>query len=87
MSKIELAELIWENKEADTIYPDIIVHKRGTDESNILIIEVKKSTNPDTGVSDKEKINELMKQPYKYKFGLFLRIDLYSKDDNLEWFP
>ena len=86
LSNIELAELIWENKEADTIYPDIIVHIRRTQESNILIIEVKKSSNPDTGESDKEKIEELMDRPYNYKFGLFLRIDLDGENDILNWF-
>ena len=86
MSDIELAKLIWENKDADTIYPDIIVHNRGTQENNILIIEVKKSSNQDTGDSDKKKIKELMNRPFNYNFGLFLRIDLDGEDDNLEWF-
>ena len=86
LSNIELAKLIWENKEADTIYPDIVVHKRGTQENNLLIIEVKKSSNPNTGASDKEKIEELMKRPYNYKLGLFLRIDLDGENDILEWF-
>lgn len=27
---------------AVTVYPDIVVHKRGTDESNILVLELKK---------------------------------------------
>lgn len=85
LNNIELAKLIWENKEADTIYPDIIVHIRGTQESNILIIEVKKSSNPDTGESDKEKIEELMNRPYNYKFGLFLRIDLDGENDSFNW--
>ena len=87
LSNFKLAELIWENKEADTIYPDIIVHKRTTHKNNLLIIEVKKKPNPNTGEFDKEKIEELMERPYNYKFGLFLRIDLDDEDDILEWFP
>jgi len=86
LSDIKLAELIWENKEAFTIYPDIIVHNRGNQENNILIIEVKKSSNRDTGDSDKKKIEELMNRPYNYNFGLFLRIDLDGEDDVLDWF-
>ena len=82
----ELAELIWENKDADTIYPDIIVHKRRSQENNILVIEVKKSSNLDTGEFDKKKIEELMNRPYNYNFGLFLRIDLDGENDSLEWF-
>ena len=83
LSDIELAKLIWENKDADTIYPDIIVHNRGTQDNNILIIEVKKTSNRDTGDFDKEKIKELMNRPYNYKFGLFLRIKLADKNDDI----
>lgn len=86
LSDIKLAKLIWENKEADTIYPDIIVHKRGTQENNLLVIEVKKSSNRDTGDSDKKKIEELMNRPYNYNFGLFLRINLDGEKDDLDWF-
>ena len=87
LSNIELAELIWENKEADTIYPDIIVHKRGNQDNNLLVIEVKKTSNPKSGNSDKEKIEELMSPPYNYTFGLFLRIDVYGENDDLKWVP
>jgi hypothetical protein len=47
----------WEEKETITVYPDIIVHERGTP-NNYLIIEVKKSTNPDSSARqfDEEKI-------------------------------
>jgi len=86
LSNTELAKLIWENKEADTIYPDIIIHNRGTQEGNILVIEVKKSSNLNTAESDKEKIEELMRRPYNYKFGLFLRIDLNGENDIFDWF-
>ncbi len=85
LNNFELAELIWENKDAYTLFPDIIVHKRKTHENNLLIIEVKKSTNKDTGEFDKEKIKELMERPYNYKFGLFLRLSLDDEYDDLEW--
>ena len=85
LSYEKLAKLIWENKEADTLYPDIIIHQRGIQEKNLLVIEVKKSSNPDDGEFDKKKIRELMLQPFNYKFGLFLRINLDDENDNLEW--
>ena len=75
-----------EGEDADTIYPDIIVHKRTIHENNLLIIEIKKKSNPNTGEFDKEKIKELMERSYNYKFGLFLRIDLEGEDDILEWY-
>ncbi len=41
-----------DDTEARTVFPDIIVHRRGSDE-NLLVIELKKSTNPEgeTGIS------------------------------------
>ena len=85
LSYDKLAKLIWENREADTLYPDIIIHQRGIQENNLLVIEVKKSSNPDDGEFDKKKIKELMQQPFNYKFGLFLRINLDDENDNLEF--
>ncbi len=81
----KLAELIWENTNADTLYPDIIVHSRGNDNNNILVIEVKKSSNSADGEFDKKKIKQLMQRPFNYKFGLFLRIKLDDENDDLEW--
>lgn len=34
-----------EDTEARTVFPDIIVHRRGSNDRNYLVIEVKKSTN------------------------------------------
>lgn len=40
--------------DARTVYPDIIVHQRGEDENNLLVIEAKKSGVDDT--IDREKL-------------------------------
>lgn len=77
----------WDDTEARTIFPDIIVHKRGTQENNLLVIEIKKSSNSDSGIIDRMKLKALIKYPYNYKFGLFLRIKIDDIDDSLEWFP
>lgn len=38
------------------VYPDIIVHKRGLNESNLLIVEVKKTSSQVTSQYDHEKL-------------------------------
>jgi hypothetical protein len=55
-----------------TVYPDIIVHKRKTNE-NLLVIEMKKSTSGDDGSFDKIKL-EGFKKELKYDFAVFLKI-------------
>lgn len=56
-----------------TIFPDIIVHTRGQDECNELIIEIKKKNNSDTQ-RDFEKLTNLTKQDggYNYKYGIHI---------------
>src|SRR5437773_438959 len=38
------------------IVPDIIIHCRGNDEDNLLVIELKKETNPEPRACDRAKI-------------------------------
>jgi hypothetical protein len=61
-----------EDTEAKTVYPDVIVHLRGT-KNNYLVIELKKSTN---SVSRKVDIAKLRgyKQDLGYGFALFLKL-------------
>lgn len=56
---------------AKTVYPDIIVHKRGHNGSNLLVIEAKK----DSGDSDfdRKKIKAYSHE-LKYLYGLILTI-------------
>jgi hypothetical protein len=57
-----------------TVYPDIIVHRRRLQE-NLLVIEIKKSTNLEERDRDLKKLVEFVRHPdYDYKFGLFLDI-------------
>ncbi len=66
--------------EARTVFPDIIVHERGRDRKNLLVIEIKKSTNTDN-VKDLMKLKAftdpkpLAKERFAYRIGLFLEID------------
>jgi hypothetical protein len=60
-------------------YPDLILHKRGSNDNNILVCEFKTWWNKDT-LEDLEKINEFMDihGAYKYKLGLSI---LLNKDN------
>lgn len=58
---------------AKTVFPDIIVHQRGTDE-NLLVMEVKKSSNGDKGNSDRDKLGAFQKKPFCYAYAAFIRL-------------
>ncbi|MCL4678252.1 MAG: hypothetical protein KJ017_06625 [Alphaproteobacteria bacterium] len=64
-----------DDSHAKTVYPDIIVHKRGTDQ-NLLVIEIKKSSNPESdGKKDKEKL-KAYKSELGYKHAVFILINV-----------
>ncbi len=62
-----------DDTEAKTVYPDIIVHKRGT-EINLLAIEIKKKTNNSSKDFDYEKL-QAFKSQLKYAFALFVEFN------------
>ncbi|RWJ32031.1 hypothetical protein [Mesorhizobium sp.] len=55
------------------VFPDIIVHQPGHDRENILVIEVKKSTNAMPDEADLRKL-ERIKEQIGYGFAAFLRL-------------
>ncbi|WP_313130925.1 hypothetical protein [Anaerocolumna sp.] len=58
-----------------TVFPDIIVHKRGEPDENLLIIEVKKSTSSVTADYDIEKL-KCYTDPdngLNYQYGAFIK--------------
>lgn len=59
----------------DGVYPDLIIHKRGTNKNNLIVIEIKTWWNKNIS-EDKIKIKEFMdiNGAYKYKFGLSILI-------------
>jgi hypothetical protein len=59
-----------DDDQGTTVYPDIIVHKRG-ESKNHLAIEIKKSTGG-SGEKDSRKLRGLRNE-LRYEFGLFLR--------------
>jgi hypothetical protein len=60
--------------EARTVYPDIIVHKRGSSE-NLLVIEMKKAGNAQHENHDRRKLTAF-KDQLGYHYTLFLKLFL-----------
>src|ERR1041384_2959621 len=65
--------------DARTVFPDIIVHRRNTDD-NLLVIEIKKSTSTVSSDFDKRKLQAFTSAPFYYQFGLFLRFTTGQQD-------
>jgi hypothetical protein len=61
---------------AYTVLPDIVVHRRGKDDNNLLVIELKKSNSGENHTLDFEKLKAFTGNQFKYKIGLFLLIDV-----------
>lgn len=55
------------------VFPDIIVHQPTHDDANLLVIEVKKSTNPCGDDFDIAKL-EQMKWQLGYSYAVFIRL-------------
>lgn len=74
-----------DNTDGISVFPDIIVHKRMTDE-NLLVIEVKKSTSRESSDFDKQKLLAF-KEELKYQHALFLQVTTGNKEPGakLEW--
>ena len=58
-----------DDTEGTTVYPDIIVHHRGTND-NIIVIEAKKTSNKNQ--EDKKKL-KAYKEELHYKYAFFIR--------------
>ena len=62
-----------DDTEYRAIVPDIIVHRRQTDQ-NLIVLEVKKASGS-KGTRDFKKLKSFSVEPeYRYRLGLFLRI-------------
>jgi len=68
--KIDLPEPYREDY-SGRVYPDVIIHRRGNDEHNLLVIQIKKSTNRQSRDYDRAVIGA-MKRQFKYEGGLLL---------------
>lgn len=75
------------------VFPDIIVHKRGYNgsENNLLIIEVKKSSNPNNGDWDAEKLSRFTSSEHEnnfnYQYGVFVRFIVGEEPSfSIQWY-
>jgi len=81
---VSYTDITDEDIEAKTIYPDIIVHHRLTDD-NLLVIEMKKN-GIDTS-KDEIKLKAFTGREYDYHFGLLLVIKRDIRDSfEMKWF-
>ena len=81
------AEIVYRN-----VFPDIIVHKRGLNSDNLLIVEMKKSSSNISCDYDIEKLNRYTSPEYEntlnYAFGVLVYLGVADKsgDDCIVWF-
>lgn len=65
------------------VFPDIIIHKRGTNENNLCILEVKKSTSRVNYEYDFIKLCSYTSDRYenslKYQLGIFIEVAIDTK--------
>ncbi len=62
----------WDDVEARTVFPDIIVHHRTTND-NLLVVEAKKSSSKINDEFDLGKLEQFKGDPFHYRYGLFIR--------------
>jgi len=77
-------KILDDDTNAQTVFPDIIIHQRGSSDHNLLVIEVKKSSSDDSGECDKEKL-ERFRCDLGYEYGLFLQLVVGSEPEIAEW--
>jgi hypothetical protein len=73
------------DKEASNVYPDIIVHKRDTN-NNLVEIEVKMEWKNEKKEFDYMKINEYITQ-LDYKYGVFIELSETRTNCKIEFGP
>lgn len=84
----EIIKIVGENTTTDktnakTVYPDIIVHKRGKDGPNLLVIEAKKDATPKKRAEDIDKLKKIQEQ-YGYTFMVFMDFKI-KKEKEIKW--
>ncbi|MBP2045304.1 hypothetical protein [Methanobacterium aggregans] len=79
-----------DDEDAKTVFPDIIIHQRDSSKNNLLVLEIKKSSNSDTGKCDREKIKNFINDPgLHYELGVFINFGVKNKARTFcwNWFP
>lgn len=64
------------------VYPDIIIHKRGSCKENFIVIEMKKNTQDSNAKEyDYKKLKAYKKEPLDYQFAFFIEFGV--RDDEM----
>jgi hypothetical protein len=74
--RLPAGRVSWEDTNAKTVFPDIIVHRRGLDGPNLLVIKMKKSGLP--AGFDHQKL-KAYKSGHKYQYAVFVRVRVGDK--------
>lgn len=69
--------------DAVTVFPDIIVHKRGRQDQNLLVLEMKKASSAVNHDYDIEKLNAF-KSELKYRFAAHVVIGLLKSGELIQ---
>ena len=65
-----------------SVYPDIIVHQRGVDENNLIVIELKCASNTIDGELDNIKLQLFATQDYEQGYGYIFGASVIAFDDD-----
>lgn len=75
-----------ERRRTSQVLPDIIVHVRGS-RMNLLVVEVKTNPNADESCDIKKlRLFTLHSGDYRYRLGVFLRLNPDGAEPDLHWF-
>ena len=82
---IQRRDIRSDDTQATIVYPDIIIHRRGTDE-NLLVVEIKKTTSQEKDEYDLGKL-EAFKDQLGYHFSVFIKIQTNGEAgvDKIKW--
>ncbi|QLE99570.1 hypothetical protein FLM49_12825 [Neptunomonas phycophila] len=74
-----------DDTQATTVFPDIIVHRRGTG-GNFVVIEMKKTSSREDDHYDLAKLNAF-KEQLGYQFAIFVKVRTGDNPaiDNVQW--
>jgi hypothetical protein len=70
------------------VFPDVIVHHRGNDRENLLVIQIKKETNRQPRDYDRAVVEAMMRE-FAYRHGLLLDLPAGDgaggREPKIEW--
>ena len=68
------------------VRPDLIIHSRGNNDTNVLVIEIKGWWNNEARENDRVKLEDFTHQEGEYKYGLGVFLDLNETECEPEYY-